>query len=130
MQIHLIFHVSLLEPAPSRAQLDRITELEDEEEYEVERILNHRGEGPQTEYLVKWKGHGNDENTWEPLNNLTNPQATLAQYYQLTMAPKGRTRRQPCGFIGRATQTTPHHVVERTTEEQLYASSFVNGHPV
>ncbi|KAJ2898373.1 Ribonuclease H-like protein [Zalerion maritima] len=63
MQIHPIFHISLLEPALPRAQLDKVTELENEEEYEVEKILGHRGEGPETEYLIKWKGCGDDENT-------------------------------------------------------------------
>lgn len=81
MQIHPIFHISLLEPAPPRAQLDKTTELEDEGEYEVEKILDHRGEGPQTEYLVKWKGYDSDENTWEPLGHVTNAQAMLAQYH-------------------------------------------------
>ncbi|KAJ2891394.1 hypothetical protein MKZ38_000508 [Zalerion maritima] len=76
MQIHPIFHILLLEPAPSRAQLDKTTELENEEEYEVEKILAHRGEGPQTEYLVKWKGCDDDENTWEPIEHLTNAQAS------------------------------------------------------
>jgi hypothetical protein len=48
MQIHPIFHISLLEPASPRAKLDETIELEDkdEEEQEVEKILDHRGEGP------------------------------------------------------------------------------------
>ncbi len=70
LQIHPIFHISLLEPAPPRAQLNRTTELE-EEEYDVEKILDHRRSAS---YLAKWKGFGNDENTWEPLSHLTNAQ--------------------------------------------------------
>jgi len=66
VQIHPIFHISPLEPAPPRAQLDKTTELENEEEYEVKKVLDHRGEEPETEYFVKWKGCDNDENTWEP----------------------------------------------------------------
>uniref|UniRef100_A0A8H7K517 Chromo domain-containing protein n=1 Tax=Bionectria ochroleuca TaxID=29856 RepID=A0A8H7K517_BIOOC len=93
MQIHPIFHISLLEPAPSRARLDTTTELEDEEEYDVEKILDHRGEGPQTEYLVKWKGCGDDENTWEPLDHLTNAQAKLAQYHRITKTPRRGAQR-------------------------------------
>lgn len=55
IQIHPIFHISLLEPASPRAKLDETTKLEDEdeEEQEVEKILDHRGEGPQIEYLMK-----------------------------------------------------------------------------
>lgn len=63
IQIHPIFHISLLEPALPRAQFDKTTELEDEEEYGVEKILDHRRKGLQTECLVKWKGYGNNENT-------------------------------------------------------------------
>jgi hypothetical protein len=77
MQIHPIFHSSLLEPASPRAQLNKSTELEDEKEYKVEKTLDHRGEGPLTEYLIKWKDCEDDENTWEPLGNLTNAQAML-----------------------------------------------------
>lgn len=95
MQIHPIFHISLLEPASPRAKLDETTELEaeDEEEQEVEKILDHRGEGPQTEYLVKWKDQGDDENTWEPLDHLTNAQGMLVQYHQLAKTPRRGARR-------------------------------------
>ena len=97
MQIHPIFHISLLEPASPRAQLDKTTVLEDEEEYEVEKILDHRGEGPETEYLIKWKGCEDDENTWEPLSNLTSAQAKLAQYHRLAKTPRRSARQDPFG---------------------------------
>ncbi|KAK3369804.1 hypothetical protein B0T24DRAFT_681794 [Lasiosphaeria ovina] len=70
--------------------LDTTTELEDEEEYEVEKILDHRGEGPQTEYL---------ERLWQrrkyvgTLSNLTNAQAMSAQYHRLKKTPRRGTRR-------------------------------------
>jgi hypothetical protein len=35
---------------PRASQLGKTTELENEEEYEVEKILDYRGEGPQTKY--------------------------------------------------------------------------------
>lgn len=37
--------------------------MEEDGEYEVEQILNHRKKGRRTEFLVKWKGY--TENTWE-----------------------------------------------------------------
>ncbi|KAL8443862.1 hypothetical protein Emag_005764 [Eimeria magna] len=40
--------------------------------YEVEHILDSRGSGRDEEFLVKWKGHPDDQATWEPLSNLTN----------------------------------------------------------
>jgi hypothetical protein len=45
---------------------------DDEEEsdlYVVERILKHRGEYPDVEYLVKWKHYPVEESTWEPPEN-------------------------------------------------------------
>lgn len=43
-------------------------EGEDEVEYEVERIEGQRNNAQGTvEYLVKWKGYGDHERTWEPL---------------------------------------------------------------
>ena len=70
-RIHPIFHVSLLEPAPSNAKIQTTLRVEpDEQEYEVEDILDKRTNGRTEEYLVKWKGYDNSENTWEPIKNL------------------------------------------------------------
>uniref|UniRef100_A0A803JKB7 Chromo domain-containing protein n=1 Tax=Xenopus tropicalis TaxID=8364 RepID=A0A803JKB7_XENTR len=35
-------------------------------EFEVEDILDYRLRGRQHQYLVKWKGYGPEENSWEP----------------------------------------------------------------
>ncbi|KAK4451724.1 CHRromatin Organization modifier domain-containing protein [Podospora aff. communis PSN243] len=42
-------------------------------EYEVERIVDSQIDADTMEhmYLVKWKGYGDDENTWEPKTNLS-----------------------------------------------------------
>ena len=41
-QIHLVFHILLLEPAPKNARMQKNIEIESEEEYEVEKILNYK----------------------------------------------------------------------------------------
>src|SRR6202041_2078405 len=41
-------------------------EVEGYPEYEVEEILEEKKRGKGSSYLVKWKGYGHEENTWEP----------------------------------------------------------------
>jgi len=41
------------------------------DEYEIEKIVEERTVGKNKEYLVKWKGWKDEDNTWEPKENLT-----------------------------------------------------------
>ena len=69
-KIHPVFHISLLEPADPETPLQTTFhfQTEEEDEFEVEKILEQRGQ----RYLVKWKGYPHSENTWEPRQNLRN----------------------------------------------------------
>jgi len=83
MRIHPVFHISLLEPAPKNAKIQTDIEVEpDEGEYEVEEILDRRVKGRQEEYLIKWKGYDDSENTWEPRKHLRNCPEKLHQFHQ------------------------------------------------
>jgi chromobox protein 1/chromobox protein 3 len=39
-------------------------------EYEVEKILNHRNKNGRKQYLLKWAGYSIEESTWEDVENL------------------------------------------------------------
>ena len=84
--IHDSFHVSLLQPY-KHDRFDRDPDppppikLEDETlEYEVEKILDRKRRRNKFYYLVKWRGYADHENTWEPVENLTNAQEALGDY--------------------------------------------------
>jgi transposase InsO family protein len=97
-KIHPRFHVSLLEPADKDTPLQRTFryETEEETEFEVEKILAHRGNNHNKEFLVKWLGYDDSENTWEPETNLTNCQQLLAQYRARHPSTR-RTQNHPRG---------------------------------
>src|SRR6266850_5237078 len=86
--IHDVFHASLLSPyhetqahGPnfSRPPPDLI---DGEEEYEVERIAAHRyhGKSRSLQYLIKWKGYPEADNTWEPADQIHAPDILKAYH--------------------------------------------------
>jgi len=85
MKIHPVFHISLLEPAPRDAPEGPAPEIDPElqiAEYEVERILDVAVRNRKLHWLVKWKGYGNEDNTWEPKENLTHCQTAMETFYR------------------------------------------------
>ena len=49
-------------------------------EYEVESIKNHRMRYNQYEYLTHWKGYPDSEDTWQKESDLINAQELLNEY--------------------------------------------------
>ena len=86
-RIHPVFHASLLTPfrqtdshGPSFTQPPPDI-IDNQEEYEVEAILSHRGNGNRRRYLVKWLGYPSSENQWLPEAELSrNATETLKDY--------------------------------------------------
>ena len=83
MKIHPVFHIALLEKAPSNATIETTTEVESyDNTYEVEQIIGYRLINSQPHYLIKWKGWDQSENTWEPKEHLPDHEEEIKQYHQ------------------------------------------------
>jgi hypothetical protein len=85
-KIHNRFHAALLMPVVENDVYGKhLTHpppilIEEEEEYEIEAILKHRKRRNRIEYLIRWKGYGPTEDSWEPESNLGNSQEDLDEY--------------------------------------------------
>lgn len=64
---------------------------EEEDVYEVEKIVNHRRRGNKTQYFIKWKGYPSSENTWEDEDNL-NCDELLQEYLEKVRKNEELTR--------------------------------------
>ena len=88
MKVHPVFHVSLLEPYrestfPGRVQSSPPSiEIENHEEYEVDKILDSRRRWEKLEYLVYWSGDDINERTWEAAKNLANALKKVQESHQ------------------------------------------------
>ena len=83
-RIHPIFHVALLERAPDSIPEDTRQHMDqDGDVYDVEEILDSRWAAKgKLEYLVKWLGWDETNNSWEPVQNLDCPEK-LAEFHRL-----------------------------------------------
>jgi hypothetical protein len=56
--------------------------VEEEEEYEVEKIMDSKLQRGRIRYLVKWKGYPERHHwTWEPLGNLKHAQESIVDFH-------------------------------------------------
>jgi hypothetical protein len=85
-KIHDVFHAHLLSsyrqtdahgPSFLKPPPDVI---DNEEEYEVDHIVSHKGSPGRRLYLTAWKGYPSSENTWEPESNLRHAPLILKNY--------------------------------------------------
>ena len=102
MQQHPVFHVSLLQrdkPRPAEMlqpegwQPVQVAEPGEDDSYEVEHILDVRGEAPNEEYLVQWKGYPAEAATWEPLHNLDGCRNILRAFRASRTRKRNQTRK-------------------------------------
>ncbi|KAF8756181.1 hypothetical protein RHS01_04909 [Rhizoctonia solani] len=87
LKIHDVFYVGLLskahkspsQPFPERPPPETI---EGEEEYKVEQIIDSKRQQGKWFYLIKWKGYGPEDNSWEPEGLLEHSQEEIKQFNQ------------------------------------------------
>ncbi|KAF8700886.1 hypothetical protein RHS03_06602, partial [Rhizoctonia solani] len=85
LKIHNVFYVGLLsraykspsQPFPERPPPETI---EGEEEYEVEQIIDSKRQQGKWFYLIKWKGYGPEDNSWEPEELLEHSQEEIQRF--------------------------------------------------
>ena len=53
-------------------------------EYEVQKIITERGRGPTQEFLVRWKGFGQEEDSWLRREELTGAPRVLEKWERLS----------------------------------------------
>ncbi|KAL5601261.1 uncharacterized protein BROUX77_005510 [Berkeleyomyces rouxiae] len=81
-KMHNVVGVNLLEPWHGEPKIKgKLPEIsEDLEVWEVEQITDHRKDGEQTWYRIKWKGWPVEYNTWEPEANVKDSPDLLKEY--------------------------------------------------
>ncbi|QRW20624.1 Retrotransposable element Tf2 protein [Rhizoctonia solani] len=85
LKIHNVFYVGLLskshkspsQPFPDQPPPETI---EGEEEYKVEQILDSKRQWGKWFYLIKWKGYGPEDNSWEPEELLEHSQEEISRF--------------------------------------------------
>lgn len=69
---------SSVEPSTDAA-LKEATAADEDEEYEVDEIIQHKIRGTKNVFLIRWKGYGADADTWEKEKSLSCPEI-VAKY--------------------------------------------------
>jgi hypothetical protein len=88
LKIHPVINVSRLEPAKENTIPGRIQgpplpiQIDQHEEYEVERILDSRIKYNKLEYYVDWKGYGINERTWQSKDDLKNAPDLITEFHK------------------------------------------------
>ncbi|XP_077148512.1 uncharacterized protein LOC143809301 isoform X1 [Ranitomeya variabilis] len=77
MKVHPVFHVSLLKPvSPNTFQGHVVLPpqpvvIDGQEQFVVEEIIDSRIRRNRLQYLIRWQGYPPEEDSWEPVENIS-----------------------------------------------------------
>ena len=77
------------------------------EEYEVEKIEDLKIEDGERQFLVKWKGYGREEMTWEPEGNLTHAKTLKNEFFE-----RNKMLCRECGYQAISQNGLKYHLKE------------------
>ncbi|CAJ0604791.1 unnamed protein product [Cylicocyclus nassatus] len=66
-----------------------------EEVYEVEKILDRNEVNGELFYLVRWKGFGQEDDSWEPVENLSLAVKAISEFEEHRKSKKGKKSKTP-----------------------------------
>ena len=103
-KVHPVFHVSLLRPYQDGSTLRPPVPpppppeiIDDEPEYEVEKILDsriNRRRNNGLEYLVHWKGYGDEEDSWVPFTDMEHSKQIIEEFRRNNPEAIGQDQQQ------------------------------------
>ena len=101
LKIHPVFHVNRLSPYKETEENGKPpppepVEVDGEEEWEIECILDSRFYHHQFQYLICWKGFDEGHNSWEPAKNVTHAEEAIKEFHQ--MNPNAPCKISATGF--------------------------------
>ncbi|GJF00822.1 polyprotein [Phanerochaete sordida] len=122
LKIHPVLHVNRLnlrhDQGVSKPPPPKPVQVDGEEEYTVEKILDSRLFCRQLQYKVRWKGYGAAGDSWEPAANLDHASALVKKFHREN--PEAPRKLAATNFESLAASFRPFH----TETEYLYLAPY------